>query len=74
MAAPRRTRPHRVATDVSDEQFAWMNAQRLRDRVSSADRLRALIELCREDASLRERVVDKATEMAASREGGNQVP
>lgn len=71
MSPPRRTRPHRIALDISADQYDWLADQRVQDRVSSADRLRALIELCREDELLCDRVISKATELAqAQRKGG----
>lgn len=70
LMSPRRTRPRRIVIDISEDQHAWLAEQRRVDRVSSADRLRVLIELCRESEALREQVITKANEIWDAREEG----
>lgn len=61
---PQRTRPRRLTVDVSTDLYRWLGEARLKDRLTTADRIRALLELCREDETLAQRVVEKAGELA----------
>lgn len=61
---PQRTRPRRLTVDVSTDLYRWLGEARLKDRLTTADRIRALLELCREDEGLSARVVEKAGELA----------
>lgn len=61
---PQRTRPRRLTVDVSTDLYRWLGETRLKDRLTTADRIRALLELCREDEALAQRVVEKAGELA----------
>lgn len=60
----RRTRPHRITVDLNAETFAWLNAQRGVDHISTSNRIRALISLAREDEDLRARVDQRDMELA----------
>lgn len=61
---PQRTRPRRLTVDVSTDLYRWLGEARLKDRLTTADRIRALLELCREDEGLSAQVVEKASELA----------
>ena len=61
---PQRTRPRRLTIDISTELYRWLADVRIKDRLTTADRIRALLELCREDETLAARVVAKASELA----------
>lgn len=61
---PQRTRPRRLTVDVSHDLYRWLGEVRLKDRLTTADRIRAVLELCREDEALAARVVEKASELA----------
>lgn len=61
---PQRTRPRRLTIDISTDLYLWLGEARIKDRLTTADRIRALVELCREDEELASRVVMKAGEMA----------
>ena len=58
-----RTRPQRINVDVDTEVFAWLSEIRKEDRIATTVRIRALLELAREDPQLRERVIKKAREL-----------
>ena len=61
---PQRTRPRRLTIDVSTDLYQWLGEARLKDRLTTADRIRAVLELCREDEQLAAQVVAKASELA----------
>lgn len=61
---PQRTRPHRITFDVGGDLYEWLGQARLQDRLSTADRIRAALELCRTDADFAARVEAKAIELA----------
>lgn len=57
----------RVNLEVSLDLHAWLARARLTDRVSTSDRIRALLELAREDPQLGDRVIAKASQLAEKR-------
>lgn len=59
-----RTRPHRITVDVGAELYSWLTRARIEDRLSTAERIRALLELDREDSHLAGRVIQKAQQIA----------
>lgn len=64
---PQRTRPHRITFDVDSDLYAWLGQARVQDRLSTADRIRAALELCRTDTEFAAQVITKATELAQER-------
>ena len=63
-----RSRPHRLNIDVDDDLFEWLGTARREDRLTTSERVRALLELAREDPALRDLVVAKANALAEAEE------
>lgn len=59
MAKPKR----RINVDVDLDLHAWLAEERRRDRLATTGRLRALLELAREDPELKRRVLEKAAQL-----------
>lgn len=59
MARPKR----RINVDVDLDLHAWLGEERRRDRLATTERLRALLELVREDPELKRRVLEKAAQL-----------
>jgi len=53
-----------LTIDVSTDLYKWLGEMRIKDRLTTAERIRALLELCRDDDELTARVVAKASELA----------
>ncbi len=60
---PARSRPRRINVDLSDEQFARLNEARRQDHLTTADRVRALLDLSFDDPTLAKRVATRVSEM-----------
>lgn len=58
-----RTRPQRINVDVDLGLYTWLSEIRRQDRLATTTRIRALLELAREDPELRKRVLEKARQL-----------
>lgn len=58
---------HRINLNIDPDLYKWVTKQRFVDHMTTSDRIRALLELCREDPGLNERVAAKASELAEAR-------
>lgn len=58
-----RSRPHRINVDLDADTYKWLAVARRDDRLTTSDRVRALIALSRQDPELRARVVEMATQL-----------
>lgn len=64
---PLRTRPNRITVDLDDDIYHWLTQARFTDRLTTSDRVRALLELNREDPELTARVLEKSAQLARER-------
>lgn len=60
MPVAQRSRPHRITVDIDPDQFAWLAAQRRKDRIRTTERIRALLQLAMKDEQLHQRVLEMA--------------
>lgn len=59
-----RSRPQRVAFDVDQDTFDWLHETADEDQISTAARMRALIDMARHDPDMATRIARRVTELA----------
>ena len=59
-----RSRPKRVAFDVDEDTWNWLQDKYAEDQINTSARLRTLIDLARHDADIGPRVAARRSELA----------